>query len=49
MHLQNSDRYAKNHYHKEEKKAEDVLTACLMEGLAGLHNRGIPLYAIIHM
>ena len=34
---------------KEEKKAEGVLVDCLMDGLADLHNRGIPPYAIIHM
>ena len=34
---------------KEEKKAEGVLVDCLMDGLADLHDRGIPPYAIIHM
>ena len=34
---------------KAEKKAEGVLVDCLMDGLADLHDRGIPPYAIIHM
>ena len=34
---------------KEEKKAEGVLVDCLLDGLADLHDRGIPPYAIIHM
>ena len=34
---------------KEERKAESVIVSCLMEGLADLHNRGIPPYTIIHI